>query len=354
MRLPRSARQRAPARRLFPDFHHRSTGTMTQQLVVVGSLNMDLSVTVPRLPAQGETVLGADVVRGAGGKGANQAVAAARLGAGVKMIGLLGNDAFGEELRRQLAGEGVDSEAVAALPGVPSGLALIVVRQDGENAITLSPGANRHLDAERLAAISKGAALAGPTDTVLLQLEVPLPAVLAAARTARAKGAYIVLNAAPSPEPGPLLEELLCTVDVLVVNETEAATLLRLPASLPGPVSPSVWAERAEQLRTLGPRTAVITLGSAGAVAAAAHGTHHQSGFPIQAVDTVGAGDAFCAQLALALGARSPLDDALREACAAGALAATRPGAQSSLPTRAEVDALLDRTAGTVEVHHAS
>jgi ribokinase len=322
---------------------------MKQRLVVVGSLNMDLSVTVRRLPGPGETVLGADVVRSAGGKGANQAVAAARLGALVRMIGLLGDDAFGGELRRSLAGEGVDNRAVAELPGTSSGLALIVVQRDGENTITLSPGANRHLDAGRLAALTDGP-LAAPADTVLLQLEVPLPTVLAAARAARAAGAYTVLNAAPSPEPGPLLDELLRAVDVLVVNETEAAALLGHPAMPSDHVAPAVWAER---LRGLGPGTAVITLGPAGAVAADQHGTRHQPGFPVRAVDAVGAGDAFCAQLALALGARLPMSEALRSSCAAGALAATRPGAQASLPTRAEVDALLESCAVPVETHHA-
>lgn len=311
---------------------------MTERLVVVGSLNMDLSITVPRLPEPGETVQGADVVRGPGGKGANQAVAAARLGATVRMVGLLGDDAYGSELRRCLTREGVDDRAVADLPGAASGLALIVVQQDGENTITLSPGANRRLDVPALESLTDGP-LAGPADTVLLQLEVPLPTVLAAARAASTAGALTVLNAAPRPDPGPVLTELLREVDVLVVNQTEAAGLLGLAAdALRGEQD---WTAHAERLRELGPATVVVTLGAAGAVAAGPQGRLGQPGFPVAAVDTVGAGDAFCAQLSIALGVGRPLAEAVRRACAAGALAATRAGAQHSLPTRAEVDALL-------------
>ncbi|MFI5806959.1 ribokinase [Streptomyces sp. NPDC051561] len=318
----------------------------SERLVVVGSLNMDLSVTVPRLPQPGETVSGADVVRGAGGKGANQAVAAARLGAEVRMIGLLGDDALGGELRERLALEGVDSGGVAQLPGVASGLALIVVQQDGENTITLSPGANHHLDVPALDNLT-GGTVASPADTLLLQLEVPLPTVLAAARAARGAGALTVLNAAPLPQsPREVLAELLGAVDVLVVNETEAAGLL--------PAAHAEWAEQARALRGLGPDTVVITLGAEGAVAAGPQGACAESGFSVRAVDAVGAGDAFCAQLALSLGGGTPLPEAVRRACAAGALATTRPGAQSSLPSAAEVDALLDGVTDAAHVPGAA
>ncbi|MDF9811230.1 ribokinase [Streptomyces sp. SPB162] len=314
---------------------------MDERLVVVGSLNMDLSVTVPRLPGPGETVSGADVVRGPGGKGGNQAVAAARLGARVRMVGLLGDDAHGGELRAALVAEGIDDGAVGTLPGAASGLALIVVQDDGENTITLSPGANDRLDESMLRALTDGT-VANRADTVLLQLEVPLPTVLAAAREARAAGALTVLNAAPLPAPGPLLTELLREVDVLVVNETEAAGLLRLP-DVSSVARDESWTARAERLRLLGPGTVVVTLGAAGAAAADGRCRLTEPGFPIDAMDTVGAGDAFCAQLALALGPGRPLAPALRRACAAGAVAATRRGAQQALPTRAEVDALVSR-----------
>ncbi|MCZ4124369.1 ribokinase [Streptomyces sp. H39-S7] len=312
---------------------------MDERLVVVGSLNMDLSVTVPRLPRPGETVSGADVVRGPGGKGGNQAVAAARLGARVRMVGLLGDDAHGVELRAALVAAGIDDSAVGTLPGTASGLALIVVRHDGENTITLSPGANDRLDESTLRTLT-GGTVANRADTVLLQLEVPLPTVLAAAREARAAGALTVLNAAPLPAPGPLLTRLLREIDVLIVNETEAAGLLGLPG-VGSTADGENWTARAEQLRRLGPETVVITLGGAGAVAAAAGGRLTEPGFPADAVDTVGAGDAFCARLAIALGLGHPLAQALRGACAAGAMATTRHGAQRSLPTRAEVDRIL-------------
>lgn len=309
---------------------------MTERLVVVGSLNMDLAVRVHRLPAPGETVSGQDAVRGAGGKGANQAVAAARLGARVRLVGLVGDDAFGTELRHGLVTEGVDDSAVGTLDGAASGLALIVVQHDGENAITLSPGANHRLDEAALAALT-GRGVIGDADALLLQLEVPVATVTAAAKAAQAAGVPVVLNAAPLPTVDDELRELLCHVDVLVVNETEAAGLLA-PV---GPDTPRSWPGRAAALRSLGPNLVVVTLGADGAVAADGTGHVVQAGFPVDTIDTVGAGDAFCAQLALALGVGAELDDALRRACAAGALATTRTGAQPALPTRAEVDSLL-------------
>ncbi|MFC7309627.1 ribokinase [Streptomyces monticola] len=302
----------------------------------MGSLNMDLSVTVGRLPRPGETVSGTDVVRGAGGKGANQAVAAARLGARVRMVGLVGADAYGDELLDGLTAEGVDTAAVRQLPHAATGLALIVVQGGGENTITLSPGANHRLDPEVLGELSRTAP-PGPSDTVLLQLEIPLPSVLAAARAARTAGARVVLNAAPLPRQPSVLADLLAYVDVLVVNESEAQGLLG------GPPGPDGWLGHAGRLRGLGPGTVVITLGAAGAVAVDGTHRHTQPGFPVEALDAVGAGDAFCAELAHALGDGAALQAAVRRACAAGALATTRPGAQAALPTRAEVDALLTR-----------
>ncbi|WP_034086908.1 ribokinase [Streptacidiphilus albus] len=314
---------------------------MSTQLAVVGSLNMDLSVRVRRLPTPGETVSGEDAVRDAGGKGANQAVAASRLGARVRMVGLLGDDAFGTELRARLVSEGVDDRAVGTLPDSSSGVALIVVQHDGENAITLSPGANRRLDAPVLERIT-GGDLLGPADVLLLQLEIPVATALAAARTARRAGVLTVLNAAPLPTVDDELLELLRSVDVLVVNQSEALGLL------PDAGRPEAGPDCAAALLGLGPTVAVVTLGEAGAAAAEGLEALVEPGFRVDAVDAVGAGDAFCAQLALALGARVGLPEALRRACAAGALATTRAGAQAALPTSAEVDALLARTGGGV------
>lgn len=292
-------------------------------VAVIGGLNMDLAVRVERLPAPGETVTGSEAVRGPGGKGGNQAVAAARLGARARMIGMLGEDPFGVEMRRNLEAEGVDVSGVGTA-AVATGMALIVVQADGENTITLSPGANAVLtpgdvDVDVDVAV-------GVVDVLLMNLEVPLDAVLAAARSAEG---LRVLNAAPVPDTD--ISELLRVVDVLVVNETEAAALLGEPVHRPDALLP------------LGPTVVVLTLGAAGAVAATAEGTWTEKAFAVDAVDTVGAGDAFCAALAVGLGCGDAIGAALRRACAAGALATTRVGAQAALPTGGEVDQLLGR-----------
>jgi ribokinase len=308
---------------------------MTITMAVIGGLNMDLSVRVARLPAPGETVSGEDASRDAGGKGGNQAVAAARLGADVRMIGKLGDDAFGQELRSRLVAEGVDAATVGTAAGTPTGLALIVVQADGENTITLSPGANHRLDASEVGI--------GDAEIVLIQLEVPIAAALAAAHAAKARGALSVLNAAPRPAADDALRELLRMVDVLVVNETEAAGLLGAAA---GTVAPAAHVDNARTLLTTGPGIVVVTLGAAGAVAVQGADTWREPGFRVEPIDAVGAGDAFCAELAVALGAQAPIPDALRRACAAGALATTRLGAQAALPSRAEVDALIGGDVG--------
>ena len=301
---------------------------MDGRIVVFGSLNMDLVIRVPHLPRPGETVAGSDVVPGAGGKGANQALAARRLGAGVALIGMVGSDEYGAELRDGLAGHGVDVSGVFVTADAATGVAHIVVGPDGENMITLSPGANARVAPSDLRAPLTGA------DALLLQLEVPVEASCAAADAARAAGVPVVLNAAPLPQhPDGHLADLLRRVDVLIVNETEAAGLA------PGAASP------ASALLRLGAAEVVVTLGARGAVAAGPHGVTHVPAFAVDAVDTVGAGDAFCAEFTLArTSGGADLVTATRRACAAGALAASRPGAQTSLPTRAEVD----RLAGSV------
>ena len=190
------------------------------KIVVLGSLNMDLSIRVPRLPRPGETVAGTELVRGAGGKGANQALAARRLGAQVALVGMVGADQFGAELRDSLAAGGVDVSGVAVAADAVTGVALIVVGPDGDNMITISPGANAKLTAPDLRAPLDGA------HALLLQLEIPIDACRAAADAARSGGVPVVLNAAPLPDhPGADLAELIRRSDVLVVNETEAAGL---------------------------------------------------------------------------------------------------------------------------------
>ncbi|NUW37009.1 ribokinase [Nonomuraea sp. SMC257] len=297
------------------------------ELVVVGSLNMDLTVPVTRLPGRGETVAGAAVVRVAGGKGANQAVAAARLGARVRLVGQVGDDALGRELLAAVAGEGVDVSGVRQVPAA-TGMAMIVVEDGGENMITVASGANRlfHLTAPGSSALMTTGLDLATADALLLQLEIPVAACLAAARQARAHGVPVVLNAAPYTQG---LDDLLPLVDLLIVNESEADALC-------GGTDPA-------GLLALGPRAAVVTLGGRGARGRDAGGGCEAPSFQVPVVDAVGAGDTFCAQLALAHAAGLPLAEAVRRACAAGALATTAHGAQTAMPTGGQVERLLAR-----------
>lgn len=286
-------------------------------VVVVGSCNLDLIVEVGRLPRPGETVLGGDLARRPGGKGANQAVAARRLGAETAFVGAVGDDDFGTALRRALAAEGIDLAGLATVPGA-SGVALIVVDAQAENVITVAPGANRHVTAEGLSWT--------PASVLLLQLEIPLATCVAATTAARAAGARVIVNAAPLPDPAdPQLRRLLELTDVLVVNEGEATGL--------GSVRP-------ERLRELGPPSVVVTLGESGAEVAEGRASYAVPGNPVDAIDTTGAGDAFCGALAAALAEGRSLVDAVRWGCAAGALATTAVGAQAAMPTLAQFDAL--------------
>jgi ribokinase len=272
-------------------------------LAVVGSINVDLVLRAERLPRPGETVGGARLAQLAGGKGANQAVAAARLGARVRMLGAVGDDAYGEPRRRELAAEGVDVDGVRIVAG-PTGLAAIVVDDAGENQIVVAPGANTEV------VLPADEALAD--DGVLAQLEIPLATVAEAARRARG---LVCLNAAPAR---PLPDELVERAGLVVVNESEHALLGGLPRA----------------------RLVALTLGAAGAVLYD-HGLEvARADAPrVDVVDTVGAGDAFCAALAVGLLQGRDRGEALARACVAGAIAATRAGATPSLPTAQEVDA---------------
>ncbi|WP_409180003.1 ribokinase [Amycolatopsis sp. VS8301801F10] len=287
---------------------------MTGRVVVVGSANVDLVVDVPRQPGGGETVLGGDLRRSPGGKGANQAVAAALAGgAETTFLGAFGADDGAEFLLASLNKAGVRTDLVSRVDSA-TGTAFIMVSPDGENSIVVAPGANSRLSLgeaqlERIAA----------ADVVLAQLEIPLEAVAAAA-AARRSGARMVLNAAPS-RPLPELD-----LDVLIVNEHEAADLAGVSAA------PE---ELARILRQRAP-SVVITLGAAGCVVAERE-IVQLPGFPVSPVDTTGAGDTFCGVLAAALAEGRPLREAAERAGAAAALAVTRPGAQSAVPTVAEV-----------------
>jgi len=291
------------------------------RVVVVGSANMDLVVRTPRLPAAGETVLGGDLLRVPGGKGANQAVAAARAGAPVRFVGALGGDAFGDELLAALLADGVDVTQVTRV-GRPTGTALIVVDEAGENLSAVAPGANFALQA---AAVDAGLADLTAADVVLTQLEVPLACVAAAA----ASSGRTILNAAPA---GPLDAAVLARVEVLVVNEAEGA-------ALSGSTDP---VQAAHALRAEGPSSVIVTLGGEGLLLADDGGITRLPAHKIDVVDATAAGDAFCGALAAALARGATMPQAVRFANAAAALATTRPGAQPSLPHWQAIMALLD------------
>lgn len=297
------------------------------RVTVLGSLNMDISVSVPRLAGPGETVLGSDARLQPGGKGANQALAAARLGASVRMVGCCGADDFGVACRAALRDGAVDVTAVRVIEQAPTGLALISVDQAGENSIIVAPGANGLAGPAEAAA-----ALAAPGDALVLSAEIPVAVLAEALRRARAAGVLTVLNLAPVPPGvGPLLAAGV-DWDWLVVNAPEAGVLLGQPVT-----GPDGARSAAVALAGLGPRHVVITLGPAGAVLGGAAGTHTVPGFSVASVDSVGAGDAFVAALGMAAAAGVPPAEAVRLACAVGATAVTRPGAQDGLPAAADV-----------------
>lgn len=298
------------------------------EICVVGSANLDLVVGVVRVPLVGQTVLGGDLHRIAGGKGANQAVAAARLGRRVAMVARVGDDDAGATLRGALAEAGVDVSDVMVTAGVPSGVALIAVQDDGDNAIVVSPGANGRLSPADVAA-SAAVATAG---LVLVQAEIPLDTVVEVSRQATGT---VVWNPAPAPTDAVPLE-LLDSVDVLVPNQTELAIL----AGHEGPVDVSVAADLASTLPT---SAVVVTLGAEGALVVAGGEAVHVTAPVIDPVDTTAAGDAFCAALADALVGGADLVEAAAWAVRVGAATTLRPGAQPSLPTRDEVEALLAR-----------
>jgi ribokinase len=290
---------------------------MRPSVVVIGSLNMDFVVRTKHLPAAGETVLGSGFQMVPGGKGANQAVSAGKLGVNsvnVKMIGRVGVDLFADHLKASLSSAGVDVSGVHASKSNPTGVALISVDAAGQNQIVVAPGANGDLavsDVEAMRRVLRGASVA------LFQLENPLPTVEAALKIAREEGVRTILDPAPAQ---PLSPELLSLVDILTPNETEAKIL---------------GETRAHML--------VLKLGEQGCEFRGAGETYRVPAFPVAPVDTTAAGDTFNAALAIALAEGSPMPHALRFANAAAAISVTRLGAQASAPTRVEVDELMNR-----------
>lgn len=298
-------------------------------IVVVGSSNTDLIVRAERLPRPGETVLGGEFFTAAGGKGANQAVAAARLGVATTLVARLGADAYGQAALTNFQQDGVNVRYIKLDEGAPSGVALIVVDAAGHNLITVAPGANARLTPEDVEA----ARLAfSEAHVLLLQLETPLETVLAAARLGRALGLTVILNPAPAQALPP---EIYTLVDILTPNETEAQVLT-------GENEPEKAAQR---LLAWGVKTVIITLGSAGALYAIPNQIERVPSFSVPVVDTTAAGDAFNGGLAVALALGEALPAALRFANAVAALAVTKAGAQPSLPSAASVAEFLEERA---------
>ncbi|MGH3293718.1 MAG: ribokinase [Trebonia sp.] len=321
------------------------------RLTVLGSLNMDISVTVPALPGPGATVLGGAAAIAPGGKGANQAVAAARLGADsairVRMVGCVGDDDFGRTLRATLTREGIDDRSVRTVPGAPSGIAMITVDESGENMITVAPGANHEVGAPEIDALGEPSA-AEAARVLVISAEVPVPVILAALGGASAPTAapgstsdsgktLTVLNLAPAP-PGEVAAGILkARPDWLVVNESEAAAVLGRPV-----VGLAEAARAAADLVATGARNAVVTAGAAGAAYQCEDegSSRTVAAFSIRAVDTVGAGDTFVGALAVALAGGIAPGEAVTAAAAAGATAAARPGTQPGMPRPVDIRAV--------------
>lgn len=300
--------------------------TVPASVVVVGSCNTDLVARVPRLPLPGETLTGTSFGTYLGGKGLNQAVAARRMGASVAMVARVGADDFGRRITQALHDAGIDAGQVQIDEQQPTGTAVILVEESGENNIVVIPGANGALT---IADIDRAAEQIRAASVLLLQLEVPLATTLHAAQLARAAGTTVILTPAPAQR---LPTTLFAVTDLLVPNEVEVAQVLGAEAR------PS---EAAQALLAQGCGAVVVTLGAQGALLVTTESEQAIAPFPVMPIDTVGAGDAFVGALAAALATGQDLTTALRYASAAGAIATTKPGAMSSLPTRDEIEQFL-------------
>ena len=303
---------------------------MGKKIVVVGSSNTDMIVKLPHLPKPGETVSGGAFSTAAGGKGANQAVSAARAGADVALVARVGDDSFGEEAIAGFVDDGIDVSFVTRNPAAPSGVALIFVDDGGENSIAVAPGANATLTPDDVEAAED---LITGADVLVMQLETPLESVGRAAALAREHGARVILNPAPAQ---PLSDEILAKVSILTPNETEAELLTGVE------VADEAGAEEAAKaLAAKGVETVILTLGKRGAFVFESGTGELVPGFEVEAVDTTAAGDVFNGSLAVGLSEGKPLAEAVRFANAAAALSVTKLGAQPSAPSRSEIEAFL-------------
>jgi ribokinase len=301
------------------------------RIVVIGSANTDMIIKTSRIPRPGETVTGGIFSTAAGGKGANQAVAARRLGAEVAFVSAVGHDSFGDLAIQGYVAEGIKVQHIVRDPVARTGVAFIIVDEHGENSIAVVPGANNMLSAAHVVASLHTIEQA---DMVILQLETPLATVNAAIDCAMKKGIKVVLN--PAPAPVNLPDSMLAHVDILTPNEWEAQTLTGIP------VTDNASAHRAGQaLLAKGVAIVIITMGAAGAWLETQEGGEHIAGYSVQAIDTTAAGDVFNAAVAVALAEKKELKEAVRFANAAAAISVTRLGAQPSAPGRKEVENLL-------------
>ncbi|MBK5400427.1 ribokinase [Pseudomonas sp. TH39(2020)] len=301
---------------------------MPAKVVVIGSLNMDLVTRAPRLPRGGETLIGESFATVSGGKGANQAVAAARLGAQVSMVGCVGSDAYGEELRGALLAEQIDCQAVSTVDD-SSGVALIVVDDNSQNAIVIVAGANGALTPE---VIDRFDAVLRAADVIICQLEIPDATVGHALKRGRELGKTVILN--PAPASRPLPADWYASIDYLIPNESEASALSGLPVD-----SLASAETAASRLISLGASKVIITLGAQGSLFANGKGFEHFPASKVKAVDTTAAGDTFVGGFAAALAAGKGEGDAIRFGQVAAALSVTRAGAQPSIPTLSDVQA---------------
>lgn len=304
----------------------------TPRILVVGSSNTDMIIKLDRIPRPGETILGGAFVTAAGGKGANQAVGAARAGGQVTFIARVGRDMFGDQAVAGFVKDGINADYVTRDKTNPSGVALIFVAKDGENSIAVAGGANAKLSP---ADVRKAKAAFAGASVLVMQLETPLETVQAAADLAAKAGVRVIVNPAPAQ---PLPDKLLNRVSILTPNETEAELLTGI--AVKDDVSA---AAAATKLRARGVRTVIITLGARGAFVATESGEQLVPGFKVKAVDTTAAGDIFNGALAVALAEGKPLELAVRFANAAAAISVTRLGAQPSAPTRREIERFLKK-----------
>lgn len=301
-------------------------------IIVLGSINMDLVAHAPRLPKPGETIVGTSFTTTPGGKGANQAVACARLGIPTRMIGRVGNDVFGSVLRKNLADFGVDISGVAVEDGLPSGVALIAIDEKAENNIIIISGANGAVGRKDLKFMET---LLADTRVLLLQLEIPLETVQEAARLAHSRGVTVILDPAPART---LPADLYPSVDILTPNTTEAAILTGFPVD-----TPSEAKRAANALVDRGTRCVIIKMGAMGAYVLDYSGGRFYPAIPVEAIDTVAAGDAFNGALGAALSEGHSFEEAMRWALAGGAIAVTKAGAQIAMPNRDEILTILQK-----------